>query len=316
MAPPITPVASENKSRRLILWCNPRSGSTALAKCLSFLDDDTEVWFEPFTFSRMLRINAKKESNNDIPKDFKGHENIYHGLAQNMRARIPFPVKIYPELLAFGGIKPDLESSTSRTVVVKEMAVAIHDSYDYIPSGFRHVILIRDPRRVIPSFRKMLLDFKGMDAGDTSSNMEEVHDTYPTLHWYGEMYALWQYIREHLDLNPLIIDTEDFLTDPAMYLRKICELIDVEYRDDLLEWDPSMDVVKKWKQGCMDLYTNGIVPGSLAFKRAFCSSKFVPTSSPIPSLEDLTPDCVRIIGKCQAMYDEMYEHRLKPKISE
>ncbi|XP_071481504.1 uncharacterized protein [Diadema antillarum] len=300
------------KPRRLILWCNPRSGSTALAKCLTNLDEDTDVWFEPFTFSRFTGVHAKKMSNIDLPKELTGNEAIFHGIAQSIQARFPSRPKVNAELLAYGGIKQNLEDSATRTVVVKDMAVAIHDWYDYIPSGFRHVILIRDPRRVVPSFRKMIIDYRKLDPNDNSIDLEEVHPSYPTLNWYGEIYALWKHIREKFEPNPLIIDTEDFLADPATYLRKICELIDVEYRDDLLEWDPSMDAIKKWKHCCIELYTSGVAPDALLFKRAFSSSKFVPTSSPIPSLEDLTPDCVRIIGKCQDLYNEMYQHRFKP----
>ncbi|XP_072181536.1 uncharacterized protein [Diadema setosum] len=301
----------QRQPRRLILWCNPRSGSTALAKCLTYLGEDTEIWFEPFTFSQLSEMHAKKMIM-DLPKEFTGNEAIFHGMAKTIQAYFPYPSKVNPELLAYGGIKKNLEASSSRAVVVKAMAVAIHDFYDYIPSGFRHAIFIRDPRRVVPSFRKMMIDFKKLDPNDNSIDLEEVHPSYPTLHWYGEIYALWKHIREKFEPNPLIIDTEDFLADPATYLRKICELIDVEYRDDLLEWDPSMEAIKKWKHCCNELLTSGGVSGALLFQRAFCSSKFVPTSSPTPSLEDLTPDYVRIIGKCQDLYNEMYQHRFKP----
>lgn len=302
------------KDRRLILWCIPRTGSTALAKCLSFLDEDTEVWFEPFNLCRMVSIGTKKQSGHQLPKQYTGNEMMFNMVVEGFKQTLKLgnDVSADPLLFAYGGVKKSLEDSERRTVVVKEMAVASYESYDYIPEGFRHILFIRDPARVIPSFRKMIIGRMAPEFAD--ADLEKVHQTYPTHHWYGEMHALWTHLKTNVDANPLIIDTEDFLANPAAYLKKICETIGVEYRDALLKWEASTDALKKWKNGCIDYYTLDDLAQSQIFKRAYESSEFVPTS-PKPLAENLTPDCVRIIGKCVDIYNEMYPHRFIPEQS-
>lgn len=210
----------------------------------------------------------------------------------------------------YAGVQKSIEESERRTVIVKEMAVASFDSYDYLPKGYRHILLIRDPTRVISSFRKMVMEHRGEEFAD--ADLEKVHPTYPTYHWFGEMHALWKHMTKGGD-NPLIIDTEDLLANPSPFLKKICEVMEVEYRDGLLKWEASKDVIKKnWKNGCIEMYTADGVAQSQVFKKAFESSGFVETN-PKPLPQNLTKDCIRIIGQCVDFYNEMYPHRFIPE---
>ena len=61
---------------RTCLWCVPRVGSTALAKCLAFIEDAV-VWSEPFVFPKYARIEYKVYCNADIPTEYVGNEVVF-----------------------------------------------------------------------------------------------------------------------------------------------------------------------------------------------------------------------------------------------
>ena len=66
---------------RTFLWCVPRSSSTALMKCLSFVDD-LEAWFEPYLFAHVAARHYKRTTNSDLPREYHGHEDAYRIAAE------------------------------------------------------------------------------------------------------------------------------------------------------------------------------------------------------------------------------------------
>ena len=65
-----------NHGSRVIIWCVPRSISTALTKCLSFIDG-MQVWFAPYVYCRVARLNLKQQLGLDLPYEYQGNEEIY-----------------------------------------------------------------------------------------------------------------------------------------------------------------------------------------------------------------------------------------------
>ena len=65
---------------RTMLWCVPRSGSTALTKCLSFIDG-IEVWFEPYNNCRSIKEYARQKLNLHLPPDYCGNEEKFRQAA-------------------------------------------------------------------------------------------------------------------------------------------------------------------------------------------------------------------------------------------
>ncbi|XP_041463509.1 uncharacterized protein LOC121414458 [Lytechinus variegatus] len=334
---------------RLIIWCVPRSGSTALLKCLSFLpehpttkdsndlatcsyekDDDlrtvtttengAEVWFEPYNMSRYVRMASRKVHNEELPTELDGNEDKYYRALKAVELMLPLvPGGLKnpnPYLISLKGIQQTLENSQSKIVVVKDMASGIHGHFNFIPAGFRHVFLIRDPRQVFPSLRKLFVGFLKLDEEAMSkADIQKFHPFYAAHHWFGELYDLWKHVRSTFDPNPLILDTADLLRHPESCLRKICEAIGVGYQEGLLEWSASVDVVGRWKNGVSESLSADNVLETMGMKRAFESSRFVPPAATQPpsAPSTLTQDCIRITKECDGWYNEMYEHRFVPK---
>ena len=80
--------------------------------------------------------------------------------------------------------------------------------------GFQNVLLIRDPREVVASYVKARETCEPEDIG------------------------LLQQVRllDHLDEPPPVIDAGDFLRDPEVYLRWLCEWLGIEFTDRMLHW--------------------------------------------------------------------------------
>ena len=58
---------------RVILWCVPRTISTALTKCLSHIDG-METWFEPFYFSYFAKARYDADCEDDLPMEYEANE--------------------------------------------------------------------------------------------------------------------------------------------------------------------------------------------------------------------------------------------------
>ena len=72
-------VSSGGRSRT-IMWCVPRSGSTALTKCLSFIDG-IEVWMEPYAYCRNATVVARERINLELPRAYEGNEEAFRKVA-------------------------------------------------------------------------------------------------------------------------------------------------------------------------------------------------------------------------------------------
>ena len=127
---------------------------------------------------------------------------------------------------------------------------------------------------------------------------------------YKEIYDLWQFVREHVQPDPIIIDGDELLSKPDEILPKYCRAIGIPYNESLLHWDSSPEVTKMWKTPVGpddDLQTTFMS----FFQTSMNSSKFFPPSN-MPALDEVTPDVIRCTNKVMGYYTEMFEARLKP----
>ena len=127
--------------------------------------------------------------------------------------------------------------------------------------------------------------------------------------FFKELYDLWMYVKQNLDPSPIVIDSDDLLTDPGNILAKYCESLGIPYKDKLLSWDGSPDVVDKW----VTIYKpcKKFKVAEIYFQKAFGSTHFLgPT--PLPSEESLTSDIRECVRRAMPFYQEMYAARIQP----
>ncbi|XP_071498676.1 uncharacterized protein [Diadema antillarum] len=304
------PTTGTEKGNKVMMWCVPRSISSAFVKCLSAISH-TEVWFEPYTFSNLGRIEYKHHTNEDIPTEYDGNEKAFQKAATLLE--IMAHTKFEPERLPYASVKRGLEMSASKNVIAKDMGSALTENYyQFIPDGFKHTFLIRHPLRYILSYRKAVYKhFSGLGqltgeaADEKKYDLERDDKFFPPGCCMKELYDLWQYVRENIDSDPIVIDADDLLTKPAEYLKAYCEAVGLPYSESLLEWDASTDSLKSWKAAGDNLVLDAVN----FFGRAMRSSQFSAPSK-FPDRDHLTPDVVRCSDRVMKYYEEMYRHKL------
>ena len=73
------------KRSRIILWCVPRTTSTAFLKCLSAIEG-MEIWFEPYSFCCKARDTylGHSQSTESYPVEYSGNEAVFENAAQSV----------------------------------------------------------------------------------------------------------------------------------------------------------------------------------------------------------------------------------------
>lgn len=107
--------------------------------------------------------------------------------------------------------------SEKTNVFVKGMAHHyLTDSPDFI-LNWENVILIRHPKKLIASFSKV------------------IHT--PTLNDIGIKKAseLFLFLKKN-GKTPIVIDSDELLKNPEMYLKKLCNLINIPFSEKMLRW--------------------------------------------------------------------------------
>ncbi|XP_071478608.1 uncharacterized protein [Diadema antillarum] len=303
--------AESEKGARVFLWCSPRTVSTAMTKCMSFIDGMV-VWSEPFVYSFLTMKELKHATGQDIPMELEGNEEIF-AKATELISKMTGS-NVYTERIVYSKLKGRLEAAKGKYVFVKDMCLGVSPkTRRYLPDGYRHTFLIRTPERTLYSFRnsyyKHLLSH-GQLSGD-AADPDKFHLMHDCIHmnpgyYIKDVYDLWKYVREEIEPNPIVIDADDLLNNPRGILRKYCELVGLPFSESLLQWDASLDSIKTWTQ-CAD---DQIMQMIDFYGRAMQSSSFLPPSKPVPR-EKMTPDVIEAIDETMKYFEEMYEHRIK-----
>ncbi len=107
--------------------------------------------------------------------------------------------------------------SEKQHVFVKGMAHHyLTDTPNFI-LDWENVILIRHPKKLIASFSKV------------------IHE--PTLNDIGIKKAseLFLFLKEN-GKTPIVIDSDELLKNPEIYLKKLCDLLDIPFSEKMLQW--------------------------------------------------------------------------------
>src|SRR5213078_3055546 len=88
--------------------------------------------------------------------------------------------------------------------------------------GVTNCFLIRDPREVILSYIKKKND--------------------PTLEDLGfvQQAEIFDWVREHTEAIPPVIDAHDVLENPERILRLLCEVVGLDFTEAMLSWPPGL----------------------------------------------------------------------------
>ena len=137
--------------------------------------------------------------------------------------------------------------------------------------------LIRDPREVITSYIKK--------------------NQHPTLEDLGfvQQAEIFEWVREHTNAIPTVLDARDVLENPEQMLRSLCHAVNVEFTKAMLSWPPGARAT----DGVWAKYWFSEVEVSTSFCR-------------YGAKRDDVPERLReIYGKCREVYEKLHAYRLR-----
>ena len=198
--------------------------------------------------------------------------------------------------------------------------------YQFFPdksSNYRYSIILRHPLRVFKSWRKGIFDIVTQTNQTTDSS--EIPKSFDDFHFqrdppkkfvvqgrnFKELYDQWQYVKENFDPNPIIIDSDELLSDPEHMVSKFCAALGIPYNKDMITWDGDPKHIDDWWIPVQPLY-------SVEFGRICCGnamySKEFKKPGKLPSLDEVSEDIRESYEFVKPYYEEMYNARLKPWI--
>jgi hypothetical protein len=245
--PPLryTPTQSRNPPKRnsenfktmtqqkpIILWCHPRSVSSALERAFMQRPDFKclhEPYGEPFHYNLSERL-SQRYTDEEILRDHVDKMDITYA-------------NVTSELLS--------PPADGKRIFSKDMAQYIvnrsKDGDQVIVTTenlkkMNHIFLIRSPKLACPSYYRCCM-------GDASKETNFSHYD-PEEAGYRELRTLFDHINEN-GINGsnhiVLIDAETLTSDPERTLRHVCDKIGVEWDSRMLSWESGkVEEFSKW----------------------------------------------------------------------
>lgn len=237
-------------TKRIFVWSGPRNISTALMYAFA-QRSDTRVFDEPL-YGYYLAHSPARE---------------YHPGTQDILSTM--------ELDGNRVVQAMVENQEKPVLFFKNMCHHLLDlDRSFMKQGI-NVILTRDPREMLSSFREVI-EKPGMnDVG------------------YQAQAALLDYLRAE-SLPFVVVDSKDLLMNPAAYLERLCARIGIPFEPGMLSWEAG----PRKEDGIWAPYWYANVHRSTGF------SPYKPKDLPFPSnLETL-------LAACQPMYEKLMTYKL------
>ncbi|EDO48455.1 predicted protein [Nematostella vectensis] len=249
--------------KQIILWSHPRSVSTAFERCIRTLRNG-QVFHEPFAVPFYFGPDKQTDDYLRERPDYVP-EATYQSVAEEISAR--FPGKEF--------------------VFVKEMAVSTQNHFEVFlqdeMKDFQHTFLVRNPEKSLRSlYRTGYFD--------------------PGLAGIKELYDMYEFVKNHLDPSPLVIDSDDLLHFPDEVMRMFCAAVGIGYQENMMRWTPGP--VEGWDRPLCQGWHDDVMVSSGLRRRTEFNSKSVVGVLPQKVLD--------AIKENMSYYEAISRHRTSP----
>lgn len=238
--------------KRISIWSGPRNVSTALM--YSFAQrPDTTVLDEPL-YGHYLKVSGAEHPGRDevLESMELDGSRIINSICNN-----------------------DYQSSV---LFIKNMAHHLVELDLAFLDDFHNVLLIRDPKEMLPSMVRQIPDPTMRDTG-----LKQQWELYNKLRSLGD--------------NPVIIDSRELLLHPETLLVKVCHILDIPYFQEMMNWEAG----PLKEDGVWAKYWYQNVHKSTGFQ------SYQPKTEPVP--DELT----ELWKECDHFYQLLYQDSLKAK---
>ncbi|XP_002740297.1 uncharacterized protein LOC100367746 [Saccoglossus kowalevskii] len=260
-----------NSSPKVILWIHARTRSTVFEMSVASVPT-IKVFHEPF---------------------IGGH---WFGEDRNYDFPVP-PVPGYTR----AEIRSMLEAEYPgyEAVFVKDCPASITSKSDYdkyLPRGYIHTFMIRDPMQSIPSYYKLLK--ADQDAGRFPYDVIEA-----TMTMGGDLkpvYDLFQHVKDDLGQPPILIESNDLIDSPKEVMQKYCKLTGLPFRDSMLKWEP--ENISSWPEYLKP-------PAVMRYYQSAVNSSSFEKRKP-PTTDDIPDELLKYIEQLRVYYYEMTKYKI------
>lgn len=239
-------------SRYLAMWSGPRNISTAMMRSWENRAD-TMVHDEPFYAHYLANTDYDHPGKAEI---IATYENDWEKVATQLTAPLPTGIDIYFQKHMTHHMLPNMN---------KEWLLKVTNCF-----------LIRDPRRVLLSFTKVI---PNPDIEQTGLPQQR---------------ELFDFVRQQTGKIPPVLSAKDVLTDPRRALNALCEAIDIPFDEAMMQWDAG----KRDSDGIWAKYWYANVEASTNFMAYHEDETAIPEH-----LYD-------VWQACDTLYQEMAQYRL------
>ncbi|XP_038063778.1 uncharacterized protein LOC119734360 [Patiria miniata] len=302
---------------RVIMWSVPRSRSSIVAKCMDGVPD-SQIFFQVYSSAFWTGLGEFNSSDSSLQSEgfYRVQDEITNAGAQS---------KSFSKGEAkadYQWVKRQLEANYpgKRFLFAKEMAYCINGKFEYLPKGYRHIFLIREPVKVFQSLKKTVPEIvavqgqqiPGMEGGDFELDKQPPHLIAPE-YGFKELVNLYEYLQEaNMEPDPIVVDSDDLVNDPARILSAVLERLGVQFQDSILNWEKGMDVMEEWvvSRGVKNRITKASSFKSFRDSTGFLQETAVPGTTHSTSA-NLTADVQHCVEFSMPYFMKLYEKRLK-----
>jgi len=143
--------------------------------------------------------------------------------------------------------------------------------------NFRNCFLIREPKEVLLSYSKKR----------ETVNMEGLA--------YRQQWEIFEFIKTYTEEIPVVIDSRDVLENPQKILSLLCERLDIDFTEDMLEWKPGL----RKTDGIWAIHWYDAVKKTSGF------GKYQQRT------EELPPEFDSLLEECREYYNTLWEVRIR-----
>ncbi|XP_077988521.1 uncharacterized protein LOC144443021 [Glandiceps talaboti] len=262
-------------STRVMLWCHPRSRSTAFELSMASVPA-FKVFHEPF-----------------VVADLFGEER---------RDLVPGPV--VPGF-TFKEARESLEVDFpgKSAVFVKDSPNNLRGNMDNLPSGYIHTFIIRNQRKaVISNFNNNMNVMKGLAPySDIIKGVTDYSNLTP-------MFELFKYVTETLKQKPIVIESDDLLRSPQEILQRYCSETGLSFTESMLNWKPgniSFWFPKMQQPYFVKYYKTAVASSCFLSPQSSSSTSIIEEDTVLPE------EILKLIEFNQPMYTELIKYKIQ-----
>ncbi|HIK31775.1 MAG TPA: hypothetical protein IGS17_16260 [Oscillatoriales cyanobacterium M59_W2019_021] len=154
-----------------------------------------------------------------------------------------------------------------------------------------HFFLIRHPQEIIHSYQKICDQVTEADIG------------------FESLFDIFKTVESFLGKPPLVVDANDLVRNPRLYLERICLELGIPFSETMLSWDVGLSGMEDRSHNPFPWLWTGELPMTNWYSQVNRTTGFV---FPKETLKiELPPSLIPVCEACLPFYEKLSQYRLR-----